>query len=124
MKMNRDYVLFIETPLFEKNWKDLGFEDDDLMELQDTLSQDPHIGRLIKGTGGIRKMRFSFEGRGKSSSVRICYIYYHSYGCIFLVTAYSKKEKENLSLYKRNELRKLTKTLTEELKRRSSHDTL
>ena len=43
------------------------------------------------------KMRFSFENRGKSSSVRICYVDYETYSQIYLITVYAKNEKDTLS---------------------------
>ena len=65
---------FIETPSFTKKWFSLGFNDEDLRRLENQLLQNPKIGAVIRGTGKMRKMRFAFEGRGKSGSTRVCYV--------------------------------------------------
>ena len=62
---------FVELPIFRSRWKDMGLNDDDLKRLQEELLADPKIGAVMRGTGGVRKMRFAFEQRGKSGSVRL-----------------------------------------------------
>ena len=61
----------------------------------------------MQGTGGIRKIRFAFENRGKSGSVRVIYIDFLMYEKIYLLTAYPKNEKENLSQAERNQMKTL-----------------
>jgi len=56
---------FIETELFVKQWNKLGLTDHDLFRLQNLLLYDPEAGDLMVGCGGLRKLRFAFEGRGK-----------------------------------------------------------
>lgn len=70
----------------------------------------------MKETGGVRKMRFAFEHRGKSGSVRVIYIDFEVYEKIYLITAYPKKEKDNLTKAERNELKELVKVLENQLK--------
>ena len=67
----------------------------------------PLSGDLMQGTGGIRKLRWASHGRGKSGGVRIIYYYYNSSTPLFLLTAFGKGEKSNLSKAERNELAKL-----------------
>ena len=62
---------FIESPRFHRRWFDLGFTEDELLELQLNLLENPKMGSVIQGTGGLRKVRFAFRGRGKSGSVRV-----------------------------------------------------
>ena len=100
-------------PEFEKKWAGMGFNDEHLKTLQEELTLDPEKGTLMKGTGGLRKMRFSFENRGKSGSVRVCYVDFLIYEKIYLITAYPKSEKDNLSSAERNEIKKLIKKLEE-----------
>ena len=52
----------------------MGLGEDDLKRLEDELLANPEIGRMIEGTGGVRKMRFAFEHRGKSGSARVIYV--------------------------------------------------
>ncbi len=107
---------FVELPFFRKKWKALGLDDKDLKRLQEELIADPKVGDVMQGTGGIRKMRFAFEKRGKSGSVRIIYVDFEVYEKIFLITAYPKNEKENLSQAERNELKQMIHILEQQLK--------
>ena len=106
--MNRT---FIEVPLFTKRWREIGLTDDDLLQLQIMLLKDPESGPIIEGTGGIRKVRFPLENRGKSGSVRVCYTDFAEYEVTYLITAFTKKDQENLTDEEKNVLRKLVKSL-------------
>lgn len=57
---------FIILPEFDKNWKSMGLSDEDLRRLENLILQDPEAGALMQGTGGLRKLRFAFENRGKA----------------------------------------------------------
>ena len=105
---------FIEVPLFTKRWKEIGLGDDELKALQIMLLKDPESGPVMEGTGGIRKVRFPLENRGKSGGVRVCYTDFEEYEVIYLITAFEKKEQENLTKEEKNVLKKLVKSLTDE----------
>lgn len=109
---------FIEVPLFSKRWKEIGLNEDDLISLQVILLKDPKSGPIIEGTGGIRKVRFPLEHRGKSHSVRVCYTDFEEYEVIYLITAFTKNEKDNLSTEEKNVLKKMVKSLKDEASRR------
>ena len=102
---------FIQTTEFEKNWKELGFTDDDLRRLELEILKNPKIGAVIQGTGGLRKMRFAFEGAGKSGSARVCYVDFVIHEAVHLITVYSKNKKDNLSKTERNEIKRLIEAL-------------
>lgn len=106
---------FIELPLFRSKWEDLGLNEVDLRRLQELLLADPKVGAVMQGTGGVRKMRFSFKHQGKSGGVRVIYIDFEVYEKIYLLTAYTKNEKENLTKEEQNELRTLIKVLEKQL---------
>ncbi len=106
---------FVELPIFRTRWKAMGLDDKDLMRLQEELLADPKIGAVMKGTGGVRKMRFAFQQRGKSGSIRIIYVDFEVYEKIYLITAYTKEEKDNLSDEERAELKQLIKVLEQQL---------
>ena len=108
--------IFVELPIFRSRWKSLGLNDSDLRRLQEELLADPKIGDVMRKTGGIRKMRFAFEKKGKSGSVRVIYVDFEVYEKIFLLTAYAKNEKDNLSDAECNELKQLIKMLEDQLK--------
>lgn len=105
---------FIEVPLFSKRWKEIGLGDEELRILQIMLLKDPQSGPIMEGTGGIRKVRFPLENKGKSGSVRVCYTDFEEYEVIYLITAFTKDEQDNLTKEERNVLKKLVKSLKEE----------
>lgn len=106
---------FIQTSEFIKNWERIGFSEDDLRRLQIEILKDPKAGKVIQGTGNLRKMRFSYENKGKSGSARVCYVDFVVQETIYLITAYSKKEKDNLSKTERNTIRKMIEELEKSL---------
>ena len=107
---------FVELPIFRSRWDDLGLDDSDLRRLQMELLEDPKVGDVMRGTGGVRKMRFSFEHKGKSGGVRVIYVDFEVYEKIYLLTAYTKNEKDNLSKDERNEIKKMITVLENQLK--------
>lgn len=107
---------FIQTNEFSRNWEELGFDDEDLRKLELEIMKNPQIGPVIRGTGKLRKMRFSFPDRGKSGSVRVCYVDFVIQEAIYLVTVYSKKEKDNLTQTERNNIKKMIQLLEVSLK--------
>ncbi len=107
---------FIMLPEFDKKWKNLGLTDKELKSLQEELTINPEKGDLIQGTGGLRKIRIAFDGRGKSGSARVCYIDFIFIERIYLITAYSKNEKDNLSNEEKKNIKKLVKSLEDSLR--------
>lgn len=107
---------FVELPTFRAAWKELGLADRDLRRLQEDLLANPKAGSVMQGTGGIRKMRFAFENRGKSGSIRVIYVDFELREKLYLLTAYPKNVKDNLSKAERNELKQLVELLERELK--------
>ncbi len=62
----------------------------------------------MQGTGGIRKLRWSAQGRGKSGGVRVIYYFHNETMPLFLLTVFGKGEKANLTKDERNDLAKFT----------------
>ena len=98
---------FIEVPLFTKRWKEIGLGDNELKSLQIMLLKDPESGPVMEGTGGIRKVRFPLENRGKSGSVRVCYTDFAEYEILYLITAFEKKHRKILQQKKKMYLKNL-----------------
>ena len=103
-------------PIFDKQWREMGLDDNDLQNLQAELLKNPQIGNVIRGTGKLRKMRFAFQNRGKSGSSRVLYVDFVVAETIYLIFAYPKNEKDNLSAAERNAIRKLIEQLEQFLK--------
>ena len=109
--------IFVELPSFMARWKSLGLDDADLLRLEIELLNNPKVGAVLQGTGGVRKVRFAFEDRGKSGSVRVIYIDFEIYEKIFLLTAYAKADQTNLTKQERNDLRGLVELLELDLEK-------
>ncbi len=65
-------VVFVETPVFYRRIQQL-MDDDDYAELQLVLAARPDAGKVIKGSGGMRKLRWAGSGRGKRGGIKWCY---------------------------------------------------
>lgn len=109
--------IFVELPSFMARWKSLGLNDADLLRLEIELLNNPKVGAVLQGTGGVRKVRFAFEDRGKSGSIRVIYIDFEIYEKIFLLTAYAKADQANLTKQERNDLNGLVELLELDLEK-------
>jgi len=87
--------------------------DADRRAIVDHLAAHPASGDLIEGTGGVRKLRWARDGRGKSGGVRVIY-YFHSEAMpLYLLTMFAKNERANLSKAERNALAGLVHVLVQ-----------
>src|SRR5436309_5248289 len=108
-----DLPNFIQTSTFAQKWARLKLGDDDLRameaEIIGVIATDDDRHPVIEGTGGVRKARFVPPGqsRGKSGAFRIIYLYLELHGVVYLLTAYGKNEKGNLSKRERNDIASL-----------------
>lgn len=109
-------ITVIETPEFLSATRKL-ISDENRALLVDYLAYHPMAGDLIPGTGGVRKLRWSLEGRGKRGGARVVYFYHGPEVPIFALTAYAKNERADLSQQDRNDFRKLTALLVRTFKR-------
>jgi hypothetical protein len=101
-------IRFVETPVFTRQVLEL-MGDAEYSKLQAALVLQPEMGDLIPGTGGLRKVRWveKARGRGKRGGVRVIYYWYRSDALIYLLLAYSKTERDDLSNEQKRELKKL-----------------
>lgn len=106
---------FVMTPIFEKQWQEMGLNDDDLQKLQLQLLENPQTGSVVRGTGKLRKMRFALPNRGKSGSSRVLYVDFVIAETIYLIFTYPKSEKDNLTDKERNNIKKLIEQLEKNL---------
>ena len=107
---------FIEVPIFTKKWKELGFTDENLRELQKVLLDDPKAGDAIQGTGGLRKIRIPMEnkGKGKRGGARVVYVDVELKESIYFINVYSKDEKADLTPDEKKAFKAIIKFLKEE----------
>ncbi len=99
-------MVIIETPIFTKLITGL-MSDDEYKDLQEALVMRPEMGALIKNSGGLRKVRWSLEGRGKSGGVRVIYFWMSADEQLYMLLAYPKNEQENLTDAQVSVLRKI-----------------
>ncbi|MAX87511.1 MULTISPECIES: type II toxin-antitoxin system RelE/ParE family toxin [Thalassolituus] len=100
----------VELPEFQKRASNL-FTDEEKLSIINYLARHPMAGDILQGTGGIRKLRWSAQGRGKSGGARVVYFYHNGTMPLFLLTVFGKGEKANLSKAERNDLARLTDLL-------------
>lgn len=86
---------FVETSIFTKIVERY-LSDDEFAELQTYLHEQPEAGDVIRGSGGVRKLRWALQGRGKRGGVRIIYYLKLDDGQIWLLTMYAKNVKETI----------------------------
>jgi len=102
-------MVIIETPIFTKTIQSL-MSEDDYRQLQSALVIRPDMGDLIPGSGGLRKLRWRTPGRGKRGGVRVIYYWVMSREKIWILLAYAKAKKEDLSPQQLKLLRRIVET--------------
>ena len=89
---------FVYTAPFRNCWKILGLNDDDLLNLEKMLLENPQKGDVITGTGGAIKLRINLnDNRGKSGGGRVIYLDVFEKEKLYFLFAYPKNVQENLS---------------------------
>lgn len=96
----------IETSFFARKIKTL-LSDEEYRKFQNELIINPTKGAVIKGSGGLRKIRWKTSDRGKRSGVRIIYYYVKESCIILLLLIYGKNEQEKLTVTQLKELKLL-----------------
>lgn len=102
----------LQTSFFDEKVR--GFLKDHKLKLEDfdafkrKLAENPEMGEMIQGTGGVRKTRLKAASKGKRGGFRVCY-YFHDVatGKIYLLTIYPKNEKEDITPDEKKDLKRL-----------------
>ena len=89
---------FIETPSFTRILEQY-LDDDEYSRLQTHLNNRPESGVIVPGSGGVRKLRWRGEGRGKRGGLRVIYYLRLARGEIWMLTIYGKNVRENISAH-------------------------
>ena len=98
---------FIESPIFSSLLPDY-LTDEEYSALQGHLCEHPEAGDLIRGSGGVRKVRWARPGSGKSGGVRVCYYARVRAGEILMLLIYAKSARDSIPGY-------VLKTLKQEM---------
>jgi len=99
------FMEFIEATAFTKYVYDY-LTDDEFLGLQGFLLKYPELGKIVPGSGGVRKLRWGASGKGKSGGVRVIYYFKKQDDEIWLLTIYSKNETENIPAHILRQIRK------------------
>ena len=91
-------MVFIETSIFTKLIGNY-LSDEEYRGVQKFLINYPEAGVIIRGTGGVRKLRWGAAGRGKSGGVRIIYYWQTPKNEIWLLTIYGKSERATIAAH-------------------------
>jgi hypothetical protein len=112
---------FKTTSIFDKRISKL-LHEEEYAQMRQALANNPDLGAMMRGTGGVRKMRWAVGHRGKSGGARIIY-YWHNPenqdGEIYLLFAFLKNEQDNLTGQQKSELKKLIES---EYQNESNHE--
>ena len=110
--------VIVETALFSNKRDKLFLGDEDFRRLQQSLMDMPGQGDVIPGTGGLRKMRWAEKsrGKGKRSGLRVIYLHLESASKLYLITVYSKDERDDLSPDDKRLFKALSESIHAEVK--------
>jgi hypothetical protein len=89
-------VTVVETPEFLAACRKL-LNDNERDRLVDYLARNPLAGDLVPGTGGVRKLRWALEGRGKRGGARVIYYFHSARVPLYAIRLYAKNEKADLT---------------------------
>jgi hypothetical protein len=103
---------FIETSVFTRTVVEL-LDDDQYQSLQLALLLRPELGPVVRGSGGIRKLRWSLRGKGKRGGIRVIYFWDESSETFYMLYAFRKNVQEDLTA---QQLRVLARLVREEFR--------
>lgn len=110
-------ITVVETPEFLAASRKL-FDEHERTLLVSYLAAHPAAGDLMQGTGGLRKVRWALQGRGKRGGARVIYFLHSEHLPLFLLTAYAKNERADLTAADRKAFKQLVKQIAATYHRR------
>ena len=110
----REYPIeIVETSEFLRATKKL-FSENEVALLRNYVAYNPEVGDVIPGTGGVRKLRWATGNKGKSHGARVIYFFRDLNMPLYLLTAYAKSTKINITARERSEMKKLVGGLVDD----------
>ena len=106
-------LTLVQTAAFVTNWNRLGLTDDDLRALETLVMEHPEAGKVIRGTGGLRKIRFAPPSwnTGKSGATRVCYAHFATVDAAYFLAVYPKNVQDNLTARQKAVFKKLVEAI-------------
>ncbi len=89
-------VTVVELPDFARDAARI-WSESECAEFTDYIARHPEAGAIVQGTGGVRKVRWAAKGKGKRGGARVIYFFYAPDIPLYLVAAYAKGERENIT---------------------------
>lgn len=105
MPYNNIVFSFIETRLFTRLIQEY-LSDQDYGHLQRELVENPEAGSVVRGSGGVRKLRWAAAGQGKRRGYRVIYFVRRPEGVIWMLTIYSKNVVDSIPGHVLKEIRR------------------
>jgi hypothetical protein len=99
-------MVIVETSIFTKQVQKI-LTDEEYRQLQITLVNRPGSGKVIRGSGGLRKIRWGYRGKGKSGGIRTIYYWAVSEEKLLMLFVFPKNVAGNLSPAHLKMLRKI-----------------
>ena len=90
----------------------------DRQAMEAAIAADPSAAPVLRGTGGLRKFRWAGSGRGKRGGIRTIFFRHAAPNSIYMLTAYAKADREDLSPADRKALARLVAAIKQEERNR------
>jgi len=107
----------VETPRYQADAARL-FTEDEQATIVDLVASHPRCGVVVPGGGSVRKVRVGFGGRGKRGGARVIYLFGGDDVPVFLLAAFAKNEKDDLTPTERSAMAKAVATMLAKYRRR------
>jgi hypothetical protein len=106
-------LAFVYSHGFVREWKRQRLTDDDLRALEGEIGRATEASPVMRGTGGLRKLRFAPPSihRGKSGATRVGFAYFRAKAAIIVVAIFSKNDVANFTAAQRAEIEKWLKKI-------------
>lgn len=87
--------------------------------MEASIAADPESHPVVVGTGGVRKARWSRQGKGKSGGVRVIYYYWSTDNEVYMLYVYAKNEQPDLDAAERKAAKKFVEMVKDDKKKRN-----
>jgi hypothetical protein len=95
--MSQSLHVVAELPQFLRDVEAAGISEAEHRVIIDGIAANPRQGDEIRGSGGVRKVRFAGRGKGKSGGYRVVTAYFGPHAPVYLVALLSKGERGNFT---------------------------
>ena len=100
---------FIASAAFERV-RPSYLDDDEYAKLQEFMMQNPEAGNIVRGSGGVRKLRWRRQGGGKRGGLRVIYFVRYQPNEFWMLALYAKAKQENVPAHILSQLKEVFPT--------------